>query len=98
MVPSFGVNEDDNHVSQIFKPLLPGRAVLGGGKSNLVLPQVSRVNISILIVFVQCFVLHINIMKETSLELIKMKISMSHDWALLNSRYIHTLKFKLDLE
>jgi hypothetical protein len=51
-----------------------------------------------LIVFVQCFVLHINIMKETSLELIKMNISMSHDWTLLNIRYIHTLKFKLDLE
>jgi hypothetical protein len=73
-------------------------AALGGGQSNLVLPQVSRVNISMLIVFVQCFVLHINIMKETSLELIKMNISMSLDWALLNSQYIHTLKFKLDLE
>jgi hypothetical protein len=34
MVLSFGVNEDDKHVSQIFKPLLPARSIGEGGRAT----------------------------------------------------------------
>jgi hypothetical protein len=38
--------------------------------------------------FIQCSVLHIYIIKDTFVELIKMNISMSQDLFLLNTQYI----------
>jgi hypothetical protein len=38
MVLSFGVNEDDNHVSQFFKPLLPTSSI-GRGEEQIGSPS-----------------------------------------------------------